>query len=630
MTTARQLLDQANTLANENNHTDAVDLALQALNIKVDYDTLIDLHERISISGFYSKNPQHKDIAKNSCELIASDKGQPWHRKNSARQNYTWYAPSLAEVAKSTSYKQIEFDPKDNYHATNPSINVHNGQLWMIQRTVNYQIRPDGSYDMCGDSAIRTKNHLLKLDDNFNIQSAEHIAMPDNMPEPLYSLVVGFEDSRLFFWKGEPWCSSTVREVTSEGWCEIALARISNVGLGQCKLSDWRVVQPTFCDKQHEKNWMPVVINDNLFFIYSSDPVRFIDHNGNLVNETQSSIASDSYRGGGAAVHFDGGYLTLIHESTHMPYGKRRYLHRFVWYDRYGRLAKISNAFYIMKLGIEFSAGLAKHPNRDTIIVSFGLNDRESWLAELSCDDVRSILQPAGIDKMQLVDDIDTMSLIIHEINNTLDTSDKVRNFQNIAIKSRLPLHEDAQKNWDSILATYWTTLTCNITDPVMDVAGTQGSAYLPGLRLLGYRNLLSINLSQTETQIIDGVTYQYGDCTATSFPDNYFGFISCLSVIEHGVDVEKFLRESYRILKPNSYLFFSTDYWQDPVDTFGQTAFGVPVKVYTKDEILAIYRLAQDIGFKVPNEPNLQCNERTVSWIGMNYTFFNMLLQKK
>lgn len=630
MTQAKTLLDEANRQADANEHAAAVDLASQGLSLNPPHALMIDLHERISISGFYSSKAEHKQAGYDSCEKIASDRTQGWHRKNLARQNITWYAKSLKDLAPSTTYKQIEISLPDRYVANNPSITTNGDEIWMIQRTVNYLIRSDGSYDMRGDSAIRTTNYMVRLDNELNVVSCEQIKLPKDLPEPKYNLVLGFEDSRLFFWRGDAWCTSTFREATEQGWCEIVLAKITNIGSGECELTDWRVINPTFCERQNEKNWMPLIINDNLYFIYSSDPARIIDANGNLVSQLQTSIAADSYRGGGAAVHFDGGYLTLLHESTGMSDGRRRYMHRFAWYDRWGRLSKISPTFYIKKLGIEFSPGLAKHPNKDTIIVSFGLDDRESWLAELSANDLRAIMKPAGLDKQTLADDFDTMKLVISETNKALDTQETVRLFQNIAIRSGLPLHEDAQKNWDSILATYWATMTCDTVDPVMDVAATKGSAFLPGLRKLGFHNLISINLTQKETEVVNGISYQYGDCTATNFQDNYFGYISCLSVIEHGVDVDRFLAESHRILKKNGYLFISTDYWIDPVDTFGQTAFGAPVKVFDKNDIISIIEKAKGLGFELTTNCDLNCKEKTVEWIGMQYTFINLLFQKK
>ena len=42
------------------------------------------------------------------------------------------------------------------------------------------------------------------------------------------------------------------------------------------------------------------------------------------------------------------------------------------------------------------------------------------------------------------------------------------------------------------------------------------------------------------------------------------FDYVTSLSVIEHGVNIEKYFREMSRIIKSNGYLLTSTDYWPD------------------------------------------------------------------
>ena len=49
-------------------------------------------------------------------------------------------------------------------------------------------------------------------------------------------------------------------------------------------------------------------------------------------------------------------------------------------------------------------------------------------------------------------------------------------------------------------------------------------------------------------------IRYIPGDLTHTPFPDGYFDAIACLSVIEHGVPLQNYFREMYRLLKPNGF----------------------------------------------------------------------------
>ena len=623
------LLAASNAFADEGMHEQAVELALEALGQCGDDGTRVSLHERISISGFYGNAERHI-AGKESCEILAVDRSLPWSTRNLARQNSTFYARSLKDIMPSAAIVRTEFTPLDGYNPMNPSISRNGNELWMIQRTVNYVIRDDGSYDMRGDSAIRTRNHLLRLSDDLSVMSSEEILPPSDLPPPLYDRVIGWEDCRLFFWKGEPWCTATVRELNREGWCEIVLSRIAGAGTGNCHLADHRVITPNFVqERQHEKNWIPMVVGDNLYFLYSSDPARIIDHHGNLVSTKQTGMAADSFRGGGPLIEMDGGWLALIHESHGMFDGRRRYMHRFVWYDTIGRLSRHTEAFYISKLGIEFAAGIARNPTTGDMVISFGLNDRESWMASVDPNDIRGCLRASGPVTERLADDMYTLSLINDQVNRPLSDISMVDCFCNIAIRSGLPLHADAPKNWDNLLAVYHATMTADSNLPVMDVAATLESAFLPSLSMMGYQKLVSINLDEPNPRIADGIEYRQGDCAGTNFPDGHFGFIACLSVVEHGVDIAKFLAESSRILRKGGHLMVSTDYWHDAVDTHGQMAFGSPVKVFTAQDMNDMVTMAQTNGLEIRSPLRLQCNDKVVSWIGMEYTFINVLFEK-
>jgi hypothetical protein len=71
------------------------------------------------------------------------------------------------------------------------------------------------------------------------------ILSPIDLRPPSFGLVLGFEDMRLFAWRGALWCIATVCELTQEGWRQQVLARIDESGAGPHRLVDWRVLEPT-------------------------------------------------------------------------------------------------------------------------------------------------------------------------------------------------------------------------------------------------------------------------------------------------------------------------------------------------------------------------------------------------
>ncbi len=263
----------------------------------------------------------------------------------------------------------------------------------MVQRTVNYLMTGDNQYETPNGAPIHTRNFLLRLDPSLDTQSSTEILPPADMPEPLYEPVKGFEDMRLFAWRGELWCISNLRELTAEGWCEQVLARIDQNAPGDSRLTDWRVLRPEG-PRLHEKNWMPLVDDDRLQFIYLCDPTRILDEQARTIAETVPPIAAEEFRGGSQLIPFDGGWLALIHELLlwSAP-GRRSYHHRFVWLDKARIVRGVSRAFFFHKKSIEFAAGLAWHPDGKRLMVSFSVGDHESWIATIYADDVRGVLQ---------------------------------------------------------------------------------------------------------------------------------------------------------------------------------------------------------------------------------------------
>ena len=91
-------------------------------------------------------------------------------------------------------------------------------------------------------------------------------------------------------------------------------------------------------------------------------------------------------------IAFDGGWLALVHEAG-LRDKQRHYRHRFVWFDEATRLRGVSRPFFFDKSGVEFAAGLAWHPDGKRLVVSYGVEDSEAWIATVDADDVRCVLE---------------------------------------------------------------------------------------------------------------------------------------------------------------------------------------------------------------------------------------------
>ena len=143
---------------------------------------------------------------------------------------------------------------------------------------------------------------------------------------------------------------------------------------------------------------MPVATDDpQLRFVYSLAPtvvLRYDYAQGIVVPEVirPGPAIARTFSGGSQVIAVDGGYLCLIHDRVNFDDGSRIYHHRWVWFDADWRLARFSPPFTIQQSGIEFAAGLARHG--ETLIFSYGVGDREAWLATVPLPEVLALLEP--------------------------------------------------------------------------------------------------------------------------------------------------------------------------------------------------------------------------------------------
>ncbi|MBK9757259.1 MAG: class I SAM-dependent methyltransferase [Nannocystis sp.] len=194
-----------------------------------------------------------------------------------------------------------------------------------------------------------------------------------------------------------------------------------------------------------------------------------------------------------------------------------------------------------------------------------------------------------------------------------------------------LPTHQDGPKNWDCLAALHAILEQTGPDARVLDAGSEVYSAILPWLALYGYRDLVGINLKFGERFAVGPVAYEHGDITRTHFADAHFDAVTCLSVIEHNVPVEPYLREMARILKPGGILVTSFDYFDPPLDTTGLTAYGGPVRVFDRAGVQEILELARGLGLEPTSEVDLSCGEKPVTWrrFKLQFTFAVITLRK-
>jgi len=218
-------------------------------------------------------------------------------------------------------------------------------------------------------------------------------------------------------------------------------------------------------------------------------------------------------------------------------------------------------------------------------------------------------------------------------LNTNLKTKDELSLALKIIENSNLKPHPNIpEKNWDSLIALNIITQNIDKSAVILDAGGDKTSLIIFWLYQLGYSNLKCLNLTFNKRIKRGDIEFIPGDLTKTPFPNNYFDAITCISVIEHGVDEIKYFKEMYRILKKGGLLITSTDYWENEIDRMNGLAYNNPIYVYNKISVRNLLEKALRQGFILFGpEVDLHCQNKVVKWkkFNLDFTFLIFSLQK-
>lgn len=189
----------------------------------------------------------------------------------------------------------------------------------------------------------------------------------------------------------------------------------------------------------------------------------------------------------------------------------------------------------------------------------------------------------------------------------------------------------DMVKSWDVLKTINFLETHVKKNEPILDI-GCYASEVIVALHRLGYSNItgadLNPNLQKMPYQ--DCILYEITDFMHTKFETDSFQAITSISVIEHGFDGQSLLKEMSRILKPNGYFIASFDYWPERIDTTDTNFFGMPWKIFSKDEVAAFVIEAASYGLFPVGPMMYDSKDKVVDGGGKKYTFAWLALEKR
>lgn len=372
----------------------------QALNIVTrtpdDYPEIYyQIAEEVTICAYYTEQ-RHTGMELSNHLLL--DRKTNSGLRHLIRQNMFFYlepTPNLTTFPIPLDLPPLTSESKKSYRPLNPSIIQFRDGYLVNCRTVNYEKRGDMITVIDGTNCLKTRNLLVEYD--HDLTQRRQWEMVDPLGGAVATNVSGLEDLRLFVWNNEVWFSTTC-------WFTGATPQIL-----LCQLDcDSHEVKRKYLllgpkgEFHPEKNWIPYIVEGKLYFIYSHQPYTILhipklptEPTGRIVchihREEELKFHLADLRGSAPPIPLNDGYIGLTHEVITRE--KRYYIERWVWYDTTMTPKMMSPPFYFRHLGVEFSCGMVRSYDNQSVIVGLGQEDCEVYLAQIPISTITSTLQ---------------------------------------------------------------------------------------------------------------------------------------------------------------------------------------------------------------------------------------------
>lgn len=309
---------------------------------------------------------------------------------------------SLLDI--NSNLKRLSLPQLTNYKVCNPSIALKGNSLLVTYKGVSFDLREEG---YCYKSGVLqmpcadTQNYYAEVSSNFEIK--KNIFIEDRYIRSHPNAYNAITDLRIFKWRGK-WCvlGAAVTHIIDE---ETQLP-IRKTTMALCELVDQRLRLICFLPSRqlHEKNWMPWVVDNELFLIYSSHPFEILKFDGEqlIPFKIEEGLNLEDQRGGSCVIPYQDKFIAVVHKKIFVEDNGSGaaiknffYTHSVVVYDKGFNAIGASPEFTFESESVEFCAGLAI-TNRD-IILSYGIWDSEAVLLKLPIRDFFDALNLSGV-----------------------------------------------------------------------------------------------------------------------------------------------------------------------------------------------------------------------------------------
>lgn len=188
----------------------------------------------------------------------------------------------------------------------------------------------------------------------------------------------------------------------------------------------------------------------------------------------------------------------------------------------------------------------------------------------------------------------------------------------------------DVLKSWDVLRTADFAVKHVGKREAVLDI-GAFASEIPIILHRLGFSDLSGVDLNPAIKTMpyADKIRYSVGDFLESPFPSESFSLITAISVIEHGFRPKELFRELARLLRPAGYFVASFDFWPEKISTEGIRMFGMDWRIFSKDEVAELIRVARSYGLSPHGTIDLDVDQKPITFLERSYTFAWLALQK-
>ncbi|GEM_PF-274259 len=214
-----------------------------------------------------------------------------------------------------------------------------------------------------------------------------------------------------------------------------------------------------------------------------------------------------------------------------------------------------------------------------------------------------------------------------------LQTTAEIEDAYKRVIALGLTPHKAREKNWDFLHAFSLVVQRNRRQDVVIDLGSGTSSVILDWLHLYGYTQLYGCDLIAPDMRR-GHIQYSRQDLEKTFYAEGFADVVTCLSVIEHGVNLPNLIKECRRLLKTGGLLIVSTDYTCQTIDLTGVRDELGAVHLFTPSTMEDLVYLASQQGFISLGRADYTCGDvgihrPNVPAIDGRYTFYFAAFQR-